>query len=107
MGQGTKGVSKSQQLEDRHVNKPCKQVKSQHTLVLHKLLFMLAWANELSDSGYNTLLDAVLQETEEHGLLSGSKAPSTVLNLQAESFVGSMLQADKVKQQQKPVIQKL
>ena len=104
---GSKEVPKSQKGQDRHVNKHHKQVKSQHSLVVHKLLFMLAWANEQSDSVYNNLFDAVLQEVHEHGLVAESKEPSSVLNLQPESFVGSMIQADKAKQQQKPVIQTL
>lgn len=104
---GSKEVAKSQQAQDRHVNKHHKQVKNQHSMVVHKLRFMLAWANEQSDSVYDSLLDPVLQEVQEHGLVVGLKERSSVLNLQPESFVGSMIQADKVKQHQKPVIQTL
>ena len=95
-------------VKQHQVYKHSKKLKNQHSLVLHKLVFMLAWANEQSDASYDDLHEKVLQEIQEHTCdLKSKSTHESLLNLQPESFVGSMLQQDKLSVQQKPIIETL
>lgn len=94
------------QAKHQHVQKHLKRVRAQYLMVQHKVGFMLAWANELSDLTYNGLHDAVLNEMHEHEVPQ-AKEPNSLFNLQPESYVGSILQSDKLSLQQKPKIQTL
>lgn len=94
-------------VKHHQVYKHSKKLKNQHSLVLHKLVFMLAWANEQSDASYIDLHEKVLHELQEHTCDLKPKTHESLLNLQPESFVGSMLQQDKLSVQQKPIVETL
>lgn len=94
---GSAGMLMAEQIRQQRENKRMKQSKAQQTQVLHKLVFMLAWANELSDTVYDNLFNTVMLEMQEHSSILQSQESTNLFSLQPETYVKSMLKFDQSK----------
>lgn len=87
------------------LRKQSNAAKAQSRAVLHKLHFLLSWANELTGTNCASLFEAVVEELQHHNLTLNKPKQETKISI-SDAFVKSTMQVQPLYKQQ-PVIEEL